>query len=207
MAHTDWSAIRATYCEGTDIDGARVWPSIEETATIHGLSESSVRKMSATEGWPALKDRFCTEVEQRRRARSVATLAERGVSLDAKCLRVADALIDQVEQHVTKAAKGGEPVAANTLATLGRALAQAQSVGRLAGGVPTAISEQITDDQSVEAINKRVRAEREMLGRLSVSRVAEQQRGELFDTLGIRTAAFPHPTPICLSARCADGGS
>jgi hypothetical protein len=168
MAHTDWSAIRATYCEGTDIDGARVWPSIEEAAAHHGISESSVRKMSASEGWPALKDRFCAEVEQRRRARSVATLAERGVGLDAKCLRVADALIDQVEQHVTKAIKGGELVAANTLATLGRALAQAQSVGRLAGGAPTAISEQVTDDQSPEAINKRVRAERLIIDRLTL---------------------------------------
>jgi len=178
MAHTDWNAIRATYTEGTDIDGARVWPSIEETATIHGISESSVRKMSATEGWPSLKDRFCAEVEQRRRERSLESLAERGASLDAKCLRVADALIDQVERHVTKATKGGELVAANTLATLSRALAQAQTVGRLAVGAPTAISEQHADDP-IKSANARVQQQMPILDRMSVEDLEALHRGQL----------------------------
>lgn len=93
---TDWSSIRSAYVEGraTDPDSdplARIWPTLDELATLHGLHARTVERKSRDERWGHQRDTFILDVEKQARERNAKQRADMVGSIDQRGLRASDA--------------------------------------------------------------------------------------------------------------------
>lgn len=91
----DRAAIRASYVEGVakDPDGDptdRVWPSLDEVATLHGISRTTVIRRSMAEHWPDLRKEFQANVETERKRRFIEQRGEQAAALDRRALTNAE---------------------------------------------------------------------------------------------------------------------
>lgn len=92
----DWPTIRREYVEGRaanpDSDPlARVWPTLDELATLHGVHPTTVERRSARESWGRQREQFQLDVEKQARERSAKERADMIGTIDSRGLRASDA--------------------------------------------------------------------------------------------------------------------
>lgn len=131
----DWLSIRRAYVEGRaqnpDSDPlARVWPTLEELAILHGLHVRTVERRSRDEGWIRQREQFQLDVEKQARERTAAERAAAVGSIDTRGLSAADAGLAMVGHrlaHLLRNANAqaqtqrGADLHARELSTLGLA--------------------------------------------------------------------------------------
>lgn len=167
MPTRDWGAIRDAYVQGTTVDGARCWPTLDDIGALFGIPVSTVRKVSMREQWPELRNTFRTSVEQQRRDETARTIAAAGAEVDVSAARAAARLIKHVEQHIDEAEKQKVPVPATTAHTLARTLGICQGVLALDSGKATSVIEQ----RQIVDLNASVRRARPVLERMSFAEI------------------------------------
>ena len=145
----DWDGAKKTYVEGIiNKDGNLVYPTLEETAKRHGISNSTMRKKSMADGWASERDIFRTRLERKHQENRLELLAGKASEFDAGIFRAAEIGLAHIKMHFVKAneamAKAPEgqknPLSTTALNTLSKALERFQRVGRLALGEPTEIT-------------------------------------------------------------------
>lgn len=92
----DWPTIRAEYIEGRaqnpDSDPTkRVWPTLDEIATLHGIPVRTVEGRSRRESWVQQREQFQLDVERQAREHAARERSETVGSIDSRGLRAADA--------------------------------------------------------------------------------------------------------------------
>lgn len=131
----DWLTIRREYVEGraenADADPLRrVWPTLEELATLHGLHVRTVERRSKNEQWGQQREQFRLDVERQARDRNARERAETIGTIDHRGLRASDAGLAMVGHRLafllrragTQPPDGrGADLHARELATLGLA--------------------------------------------------------------------------------------
>ena len=136
----DWSAIKAAYVEGVEINGVRnPIPTLDEIAARFDIHVSVVRKCSMRETWTDQRDLFTRRLEESKQQKTTEVLASKGAEFDALSLRVAEKLFKKIEKRLDEALREAKPVdiTPNQAAALATAAKSAQHVGRLVMGDST----------------------------------------------------------------------
>lgn len=102
----NWHQIRAAYVEGHITDPqrdafTRAWPTLNEVATIFGVSENTVRRRSSEEHWTDLREEFQAEVERGRRAWLIGDRIDRSTRVDDRGLQAAEGGLALVGMRLT----------------------------------------------------------------------------------------------------------
>lgn len=130
----DWPIIKRSYVEGTPGEAGVTWPTLNDVAAAHGVSDKLVRERAAAEGWRAERDLFQAKLEQVTREKRTTVLAARAADFDSRTLNVAEAIVQQVAVHLKKSADAKTPLKLDDLRKMGGTVRNAQFVGRLAMG-------------------------------------------------------------------------
>lgn len=183
-----WDRIRATYIEGAavDPDGQpfhRNWPTMEEVATLYGISYGTVRSRARKEKWTEQREAFVVEVEQQRRQWMVEQRAERSIRVDDRGLQVAEAGMALVGIRLTRLvnaendrldADRGQALDARELAGLGLAARRFLDVKAHVMG------QSLLAEEPLDALERRqVVEERKLADELA--RFIEERRAEELD--------------------------
>ena len=102
----NWHIIRAAYIEGGIADEtrdafARIYPTLEEVATLHGASLFTVRNKAASEHWIEQREAFQIEVENARRRSIIERRGDQSERLDDRGLSSAEAGLALVGMRLT----------------------------------------------------------------------------------------------------------
>lgn len=188
----NWPEVRAAYVQGHIVDAARdpfarSYPTMEEVATLHGVSETGVRRKAAEERWTELREDFQAEVERERRRWLVEERTRQSTGIDNRGLQSAEAGLALVGLRLTRLIRDqearpvdarGAGLDARELAGLGLAAKRFIDVKAHVMGQPSTAPEDTLDE-----LERRQRVEErriaEELAAFIAERAAEEDAGTL----------------------------
>jgi hypothetical protein len=150
----DWFNLKAEYVEGIERDGKRIYPTKEELSARYGPSVSRIEHRFADEGWHAERGIFANKITAARQEKTTEILATKGAMFDSSALRIAEAMISQIQFHLAKSAEAKQALAPAMLRTLSSTLQTAMQVGRLAMGDVTDNTGQVVKEANKVDLSK-----------------------------------------------------
>lgn len=134
----DWIAIKRDYVEGiVDEEGNRIFPATLDIAQKYGLNYGTFRNRITRQKWLQERELFTAKIDEARREKRIDVLASKAAEFDSTCLKVAEAGISHIGQHLKAAAEAKKPLSLSASVQLSQALKNYQHIGRLALGEST----------------------------------------------------------------------
>ncbi len=132
MRRIPWEEIRREYVEGTERDGARVYPSQRDLASKYDVEISTIGRRAKREGWAVAREVFASRVLAERQRKSVDMLSDEGSALDLSAFQIAQAGLARISAAVGD--KEQRPMDADEINKLSSAAQRFHQMGRLALG-------------------------------------------------------------------------